>query len=80
MRGGRREGAGRPRREGEVPPVRACTECGVLREEVARLKRELAGRVATPTMEVRRERFGLGDECIHGGSYGVCRKLGCRAK
>ena len=40
-RGGRRAGAGRPAKG--IPPA-TCTQCAVLGEEVARLKRELAGR------------------------------------
>lgn len=89
-RGGVRVGAGRPRRGALVVDtagrMELMQEVVALRDEVARLKRELAARPdppgATPNIarsanaaSVREER-----ECVHGGLYGRCRNIGCRPK
>lgn len=76
---------------GTVTTLRARVE--ELEGEVARLKKELAGRAGVPaTVAVGTERIGVtkrlearasgplranGPACIHGGVYGACRKLGC---
>lgn len=81
-RGGRRPGAGRPKRGVES----RCKGCVALEADIARLKKLLAaannamvGHALKP--EVAAPISGQpGLECIHGGIFGRCRNLGCRAK
>jgi hypothetical protein len=66
---------------------RACRNCQALADEVARLKKELAaarrqwsGATGVRVDEKFRPIQDGALECIHGGVYLACRKLGCQAK
>lgn len=75
-RGGKRPGAGRPKKS-------SCPNCEVLVLEVAALKRELAGRSldrAFTVADVKGPRVAVtpGVPCVHGSYVGRCGKIGCR--
>jgi hypothetical protein len=92
-RGGRRPGAGRPRKgvvevetAGRMALMR---EVEGLREEVKQLKKRLAEANSRMALAALPQSVGANDEagaryqmpdCIHGGVFGACRKLGCRPK
>lgn len=57
----------------------ACRRIAELEAEVARLKRELAGRVPQVTVTAQRLDQAVPGHCIHGAIYGRCAKLGCAA-
>jgi hypothetical protein len=86
-----RTGAGRKssnqERHASTPLQAARARIAELEGEVSRLKRELAGRVTIPrSTNIVEEAFAAaaavagGRDCIHGATYGACRKLGCAPK
>lgn len=58
--------------------VTVCANCSVLAEEVAHLKRLLATANAGVVVQAGPVfTTAIGTQCVHGGLYGACRKLGC---